>query len=113
MFDELVGGPGLRRGRRHPTELLPGEALDFWRVERAEPQRLVLRAEMKVPGTTWLSWEARPREGGTELVQTALFAPRGLWGFLYWYAMYPFHRYIFSDLCAAIAEGALEGEHES
>ena len=63
---------------------------------------------MKVPGKAWLSWEARPAEGGTELVQTALFAPRGLWGFLYWYAMYPAHRFIFSDLCQAIAEGAEE-----
>lgn len=112
--DQLAGGPGLRRGRRHPTELLPGEALDFWRVEVAEPgRRLVLRAEMKVPGKAWLSWEAHPKDGGTELVQTALFSPHGLGGFLYWYSMYPAHRFIFSDLCQAIAEGAQRLESES
>ena len=108
LLDQLFGGPGLRRGRRHPDELLVGEVLDFWRVERVEPdRRLVLRAEMKVPGKAWLSWEAHPEKGGTRLVQTALFAPHGLWGFLYWYSMYPAHRFIFSDMCQAIARDAV------
>lgn len=108
LMDQLAGGPGLRRGRRHPVEIFAGEALDFWRVEKVEPERrLVLRAEMKVPGEAWLSWEARPVEGGSELVQTALFSPRGLWGFVYWYSMYPAHQFIFGDMCNAIAEDAV------
>ncbi len=108
VMDQLVGGPGLRRGRRHPEELLPGETVDFWRVEKLEKgRRLVLRAEMKVPGKAWLSFEAHPAEGGSRLVQTALFSPHGFWGFVYWYAMYPAHRFIFSDLCHAIAQRSL------
>ena len=108
LFDQLIGGPGLRRGRRHPTEVLAGDALDFWRVETVEPdRRLVLRAEMKVPGRAWLSWEARPVEGGCELTQTALFDPFGFWGFVYWYAMYPAHQFIFGDMCQAIARDAV------
>lgn len=109
LFDQLIGGPGLRRGRRHPTEILTGEALDFWRVETVEPnRRLVLRAEMKVPGRAWLSWEAKPKDGGCELVQSALFAPHGFWGFVYWYAMYPAHQFIFDDMCQAIAGDAVK-----
>lgn len=107
LMDRALGGPGLRRGRRHPTELLPGEALDFWRVEAVEPPFLLrLRAEMKVPGKAWLQFEAVPEEGGTRIVQTALFAPRGLAGFLYWYLLYPIHRWIFSDLVRAVAQDA-------
>lgn len=107
LMDRLVGGPGLRRGRRDPDEILPGEALDFWRVERAdEPRLLRLRAEMKVPGTAWLEWEARPEEGGTRLVQTALFAPKGLAGALYWYSLVPVHRFIFTDMVEGVAREA-------
>lgn len=107
LLDRLLGGPGLRRGRRHPTELLPGEALDFWRVEELEPpRRLLLRAEMKVPGRAWLEWESRPENGGTRLVQTARFEPFGLAGALYWYALYPLHRLIFSDLVRAVGQTA-------
>ncbi len=107
-MDRIVGGPGLRRGRRHPTDLLPGEALDFWRVERIEKDKLLrLRAEMKVPGRAWLQWEVMPLDGGnSRLVQTALFAPRGLLGALYWYLLYPLHGRIFSDLARAIADAA-------
>ncbi|MDQ3556719.1 MAG: SDR family oxidoreductase [Gemmatimonadota bacterium] len=109
-MDRVVGGPGLRRGRRHPDDLLPGEALDFWRVEAAEPPRLLrLRAEMKVPGSAWLEWDAIPENGGTRLVQTALFAPRGLLGVLYWYSLYPVHRFIFSDMVRAVARAAARG----
>lgn len=109
LLDRLLGGPGLRRGRRHPTELLSGEALDFWRVEELEPpRRLLLRAEMKVPGRAWLEWESRPENGGTRLVQTARFEPFGLAGALYWYALYPLHRLIFSDLVRAVAQAARE-----
>ncbi|MCE7874634.1 SDR family oxidoreductase [bacterium CPR1] len=107
FIDRILGGPGLRRGRRHPTELLPGEALDFWRVEEIEaPRRMLLRAEMKVPGRAWLEWESRPEEGGARLIQTAIFEPFGLAGALYWYALYPLHRLIFSDLARAVAKGA-------
>lgn len=106
-LDRLAGGPGLRRGRRHPDEILPGEALDFWRVEAAEPPRLLrLRAEMRLPGRAWLQWEAFPEEGGTRLVQTALFAPDGLLGTAYWYGLYPFHQFIFSAMVDALARRA-------
>jgi hypothetical protein len=107
--DRLFGGPGLRRGRRHPQELLEGEAVDFWRVERVESDRLLrLRAEMKVPGKAWLQFEAVPEAGGTRLVQTAFFTPDGVAGALYWYTLYPIHRPIFSDLVRAIARLAAE-----
>jgi uncharacterized protein YbjT (DUF2867 family) len=107
LLDRLVGGPGLRRGRRHPRQLLPGEALDFWRVEAIEPDRLLrLRAEMKVPGAATLQWEVTPDGDGSLLVQTASFVPRGLSGVLYWYALYPIHKRIFSDLAKAIARDA-------
>jgi uncharacterized protein YbjT (DUF2867 family) len=107
LLDQLVGGPGLRRGRRHPLELEPGEALDFWRVEEARPPELLrLRAEMKVPGRAWLQWEAIPEAGGTRLVQHAYFAASGLLGTLYWYSLVPAHRYIFTDLIDAVARDA-------
>lgn len=107
MLDKLVGGPGLRRGRRHPQDLLPGEAVDFWRVEEVSaPGLLRLRAEMKVPGRAWLQFETTPEGDGTQLTQTALFAPVGLFGTLYWYALYPVHRLIFSDMVDAIARRA-------
>jgi len=108
VMDQLVGGPGLRRGRRDPQALLPGEALDFWRVEAVDPDRLLrLRAEMYVPGKAWLQFECVAEEGGgTRLTQTALFAPRGLPGVLYWYALYPVHRFIFTDMVNAVAKHA-------
>ena len=102
-----MGGPGLRRNRRHPSELLVGEALDFWRVEAVEPPQLLrLRAEMKVPGKAWLQFEATPEGDHTQLTQTALFEPRGLAGTLYWYLLYPVHRLIFRDMVRAIAREA-------
>ncbi|MFN3168084.1 MAG: DUF2867 domain-containing protein [Phycisphaeraceae bacterium] len=103
-MDALVGGPGLRRGRRHPDELLPGEAMDFWRVEEVEPgQRLTLRAEMKLPGEAWLRWEAIEDEGNVHLEQTAAFRPRGLPGLLYWWSLYPVHLVMFTRMARAIA----------
>jgi hypothetical protein len=108
LVDRLLGGPGLRRGRRHPTELLVGEALDFWRVEAIEPGHMLrLRAEMKVPGRAWIQWEVREEVDHTRLVQTATFAPSGLLGVLYWYLLYPFHKAIFSALVGAIARAAV------
>jgi hypothetical protein len=105
--DRLVGGVGLRRGRRDPDEVRVGDALDFWRVEAVEPGRLLrLRAEMKVPGAAWLQFETLPRDGGTLLVQTAYFAPRGVPGLAYWYALLPVHSRIFSGMIAALAAEA-------
>lgn len=110
MLDRVVGGPGLRRGRRDPERLLPGEALDWWRVEAVErPKLLRLRAEMKVPGRAWLQWETKRRDGQTWLLQTALFRPRGLPGVLYWYLLYPIHKLIFASMIKAIAERAETG----
>jgi uncharacterized protein YbjT (DUF2867 family) len=110
MIDQLIGGPGLRRGRRHPLEALPGEAIDFWRVEQVDPPHLLrLRAEMKLPGRAWLQWEAIPEDGGTRLVQSALFAPHGIWGHLYWNALYPIHKLIFGSLMKAVARDASAG----
>ena len=84
-----------------------GDALDFWRVEAVQPDRLLrLRAEMKVPGRAWLQFETLPRDGGTLLVQTAYFAPKGLAGLAYWYGLYPVHSAIFSGMIAALAAAA-------
>jgi uncharacterized protein YbjT (DUF2867 family) len=109
-LDRLVGGVGLRRGRRDPSALRPGDAVDFWRVEAVERDRLVrLRAEMKVPGRAWLQFESgdEPAADGApaaKLVQTAFFAPKGLAGLLYWYALYPIHARIFDRLATRIGE---------
>ncbi|HEX7619729.1 MAG TPA: SDR family oxidoreductase [Anaerolineales bacterium] len=107
-MDKLVGGVGLRRGRRNPDEIRVGEALDFWRVEAVELDRLIrLRAEMKLPGKAWLEFQSiQQPDGKTQLTQTAYFAPRGLGGFLYWYLLYPIHGFIFSGLIRKIANRA-------
>ena len=106
-IDQLLGGPGLRRGRRDSEVLYPGEALDFWRVEEYRPPSVLrLRAEMKVPGRAWLQFEAIPEGSRTRLVQTAFFAPTGFFGWLYWYGIYPLHAKIFSDLVNALARDA-------
>lgn len=107
-LDRLVGGVGLRRGRRHPDELYVGDALDFWRVEKIEPNRLLrLRAEMKSPGPAWMEFRVEPQNGGkTRLVQTAFFIPKGLFGLLYWYVLYPLHAVVFSGMIDAMARRA-------
>ncbi len=107
--DRLVGGVGLRRGRRDPEQIRIGDAIDFWRVEVVEPdRRLLLRAEMKLPGSAWLQFETFPFEAGqTRLVQTAFFAPKGLLGLIYWYVLYPIHRIIFAGMIRNIAKYAL------
>jgi len=109
FVDRMIGGVGLRRGRRDPDELRVGDALDFWRVEAVEPGRLLrLRAEMKVPGKAWLQFQVAPAEGGMSLLtQTAFFAPKGLFGWLYWYVLYPVHRVIFSGCIDCIAQRAM------
>ena len=107
-LDRLVGGVGLRRGRRDPDRLRVGDVLDFWRVEELTPDRLLrLRAEMRVAGGAWLQFECEPREdGGTRLVQTAYFAPRGLAGLLYWYGLYPIHKAVFAGTIRNLAQSA-------
>jgi hypothetical protein len=109
-LDRLVGGVGMRRGRRDPDELRAGDALDFWRVESIEQDHsLRLRAEMKVPGRAWLVFEVIPDgDGFSKLMQTAVFEPLGLWGVLYWYALYPVHQIVFSGMIAAIGRRAVE-----
>jgi uncharacterized protein YbjT (DUF2867 family) len=106
-MDKIIGGVGLRRGRRHPNEIRVGESLDFWRVEAIEKNRLMrLRAEMKVPGKAWLEFESEPKDEKTLLSATAYFAPHGVSGFLYWYAMWPFHKFIFAGLTRGLASRA-------
>ncbi len=112
LFDRLVGGVGLRRGRRHPDELLTGEAVDFWRVEALErPTLLRLRAEMRLPGEAWLEFRVRPgdRPGTCTLDQRALFLPRGLAGHAYWRLISPFHGIVFGDMIRNIARAAEQG----
>jgi uncharacterized protein YbjT (DUF2867 family) len=104
VLDRIVGGIGTRRGRRSATTLRAGDAVDFWRVEVYEPNRMLrLRAEMKLPGSAWLQFEALPRDdGGTYLRQTAFFDPRGAFGFAYWYAVLVFHQIIFNNMARRI-----------
>ena len=105
--DLLVGGAGLRRGRRDPDALRAGDALDFWRVESFEPARLLrLRAEMKVPGRAWLQFEVSGDDAESTIRQTAIFEPRGLAGLLYWYALFPVHGLIFGGMLRGIARAA-------
>lgn len=105
-LDRLFGGIGLRRGRRDPSHLQVGDALDFWRVLEAQaPHRLLLLAEMKLPGEALMEFRITPVENGeVELKQISRFLPRGLGGILYWYAMIPFHRWIFGGMLRAIAK---------
>ncbi|WP_026839610.1 SDR family oxidoreductase [Gillisia sp. JM1] len=103
-FDKLFGGVGLRRGRTNASEIASGDSLDFWRVLLAdkEKRRLLLFAEMKVPGEAWLEFEI---DEDNILHQTATFRPRGIWGRLYWYTMLPFHYFIFEGMLNKIAKG--------
>lgn len=104
-MDKFVGGIGLRRGRRSPSEIYPGDALDFWRVIVASKKqmRLLLHAEMKLPGEAWLEFRIDKNEQGESvLTQTATFRPKGLMGRLYWYAVWPFHIFVFSGMISRI-----------
>ncbi|QDU83915.1 3 beta-hydroxysteroid dehydrogenase/Delta 5--_4-isomerase [Planctomycetes bacterium Pla163] len=116
-MDRLVGGPGLRRGRRDPTDVEFGEALDFWRVTDLDrPRALALRAEMKLPGEAELAFRVEPPRtagGPTRLVQTARFVPRGLLGLAYWYAVLPLHAYVFRGMLDGIRRAAeSEADHD-
>ena len=103
-LDKLVGGVGLRRGRRHPSEVRAGDTIDFWRVLVAdkEKKRLLLYAEMKVPGEAWLQFRISEEADGNYLEQLAVFRPEGLPGRLYWLAMLPFHNIIFRGMAESI-----------
>ena len=111
LADKVVGGVGLRRGRRHPLDLAIGDAVDFWRVESIESERFLrLRAEMKLPGHAWLEWRISTDESSqnraTTVQQAARFVPRGVLGRAYWYALLPFHSLIFPRMLAKIIEAA-------
>jgi uncharacterized protein YbjT (DUF2867 family) len=102
-MDKLVGGYGLSRGRRSNTDLRIGDALDFWKVVDLKPgKRLLLHAQMKVPGEAWLEFDVQPEQ----LVQTAHFHPKGLWGRLYWYSVLPLHHFVFSNLAKTVVNTA-------
>jgi uncharacterized protein YbjT (DUF2867 family) len=107
LLDKLVGGVGLRRGRRDPVRLAVGDTLDFWRVEAFEQNRLLrLAAELKTPGRIWLQFEVNGDQAGTTLRQTAIFDPHGLAGLAYWYALYPVHYLIFEGMLRRIERAA-------
>jgi hypothetical protein len=102
FLDKLIGGVGLRRGRKNPAEIEAGESLDFWRVLYAnrDERRLLLYAEMRLPGEAWLEFHIDQKD---VLYQTATFRPRGLWGRLYWYTVLPFHYFIFNGMIDRLA----------
>jgi len=102
LLDKMVGGVGLRRGRKSPDKIYPGDTLDFWRVLLAsrEQKRLLLYAEMKLPGEAWLEFTINKEN---VLQQKATFRPLGVWGRLYWYAVYPFHGFIFNGMIRKLA----------
>ena len=109
-LDRLVGGVGLRRGRRDPHRLYVGEALDFWRVEEIKPGRLLrLRAEMRMPGRAWLEMYATPHGSGSRYEQRAIFVPKGLAGHLYWKSIAPAHALVFGGMAENIARAAERG----
>jgi len=104
VIDILMGGVGMRRGRRDPDAPVVGDTVDFWRVEAYEPNRRVrLAAEMKVPGRAWLEFEVVPDDAGALVYQTAVFEPAGLFGLVYWYGLLPVHAAIFGGMLREIA----------
>ncbi len=112
FLDLLVGGVGSRRGRRDPERLVPGDTVDFWRVEDFKPNKLLrLQAEMKLPGRAWLQFEVQPTSTGSTVRQTAIFDPVGIFGLIYWYALYPLHVLVFAGMLRGIAT-AIEDDEE-
>lgn len=111
FLDLLVGGAGMRRGRRHPVQLSVGETLDCWRVEKFEPPHVLrLFAEMKLPGRAWLEFSVSPHGSGACITQTAIFDPVGLSGLAYWYGIWPLHQFVFAGMLRRIAEAATTGQ---
>jgi len=112
-MDRLIGGVGLRRGRRDPCDIRTGDAIDFWRVERYVPDTLLLLfAEMKLPGRAWLYFEVGPDEKGTEVRMTAVFDPIGVWGRIYWYTIYPFHYLVFNGMFKGLVRAIERNKRE-
>lgn len=108
LIDRFFGGPGLKRGRRHPDQLTLGEAVDWWRVEKIRPGTyLLLRAEMRLPGSGWLEFRVEERDRYTVLHQRAVYRPRGLLGVLYWWAVWPFHGIVFEGMQRNMARAAV------
>jgi len=107
-LDRMLGGPGMSRGRANMKELNERDVVDCWRVERVRRDRmLLLRAELKLPGKAWLQFEVVPQPGGRTLLRSrAWFQPRGLFGEVYWYALYPIHVFLFSGMMRAIKRAA-------
>jgi uncharacterized protein YbjT (DUF2867 family) len=105
LFDQMIGGVGLNRGRRHSSEILAGDSIDFWRVILADKDKghLILFAGMKVPGEAWLQCKVEQKNGAWFLVQTATFRPKGILGRLYWYSLVPFHFFIFQKMAKTLA----------
>jgi uncharacterized protein YbjT (DUF2867 family) len=112
-MDRLIGGVGIRRGRRDPCNIRAGDAIDFWRVEKyVENTLLLLFAEMKTPGRAWLYFEVGPNEKGTEVRMTAVFDPMGVWGRIYWYMFQPFHFLIFNSMFKGIVRAIEQNKKE-
>ncbi|NIR43711.1 MAG: SDR family oxidoreductase [Gemmatimonadetes bacterium] len=110
FLDLLVGGVGSRRGRRDPQSLVPGDTVDFWRVEAFEPPALLrLYAEMKLPGRAWLQFEVEGEGKGSTIRQTAIFDPVGLFGLAYWYVLYPIHQLVFAGMLRGIVAAVERG----
>jgi hypothetical protein len=106
-IDLLLGGVGMRRGRRHPERLEAGDVVDCWRVEAIDRgRRLRLSAEMKRPGRAWLAFEVEDTPGGAQIRQTAIFDPIGLAGLAYWYGIWPLHRLVFAGMARGIAHNS-------
>jgi hypothetical protein len=104
-LDLLVGGVGMRRGRKNQEELNVGDVVDCWRVEQYELNKsLRLVAEMKMPGRAWLTFEVTPKVDGCRITQTAMYDPVGLWGLAYWYLVWPVHQLVFSGMLKGIAK---------
>jgi uncharacterized protein YbjT (DUF2867 family) len=113
FLDKLFGGVGSRRGRTSNIHLSPGDVVDFWRVLLADRQakRLLLYAEMRLPGEAWLEFKIIERGGNKFLSQIATFRPSGLWGRLYWYLMWPFHFFIFNGMARQMTNYTVVGNH--
>jgi hypothetical protein len=111
FIDLLMGGVGMRRGRRDVESLELGDAVDCWRVETFDPPRqLRLSAEMRLPGRAWLDFEVVAEENGSTIRQTAIFDPVGLPGIAYWYGIFPLHQLVFAGMLRGIARAAIAAD---
>jgi hypothetical protein len=113
LLDRLIGGVGLRRGRRDPLHLRVGDSLDFWRVESIDPEKsLKLYAEMILPGKAWLEFKIEKLPNGeSKIIQEASYSPRGLGGQLYWFAVSPLHFLVFPTMLRNIVRSAMRKDY--